>query len=88
MQYRYTVAAVLTGIAVLTSQVPVWASGVTMQCGIYVIRGEGDWQAWMNSPGHRANILNKNYTKIDVGYEQNSAVILSAISGFHGDSRR
>jgi len=22
---------------------------------------------WMNSPGHRANILNKNYTKLGVG---------------------
>lgn len=27
---------------------------------------------WMNSPGHRANILNKNFTKIGVGYYQNS----------------
>ena len=24
--------------------------------------------AWMNSPGHRANILNRNYTHIGVGY--------------------
>ena len=24
--------------------------------------------AWMNSPGHRANILNSSYTKIGVGY--------------------
>lgn len=24
--------------------------------------------AWMNSSGHRANILNKNYTHIGVGY--------------------
>lgn len=24
--------------------------------------------AWMNSSGHRANILNKSYTKIGVGY--------------------
>lgn len=23
---------------------------------------------WMNSPGHRANIVNKNFTKIGVGY--------------------
>ena len=28
-----------------------------------VVRG------WMNSPGHRANILNGNYTEIGVGYE-------------------
>ncbi|MBM7569718.1 SafA/ExsA family spore coat assembly protein [Aquibacillus albus] len=25
-------------------------------------------KAWMNSPGHRRNILNKNYTHIGVGY--------------------
>lgn len=25
-------------------------------------------EAWMNSPGHRANILNANYTHIGVGY--------------------
>lgn len=25
-------------------------------------------QAWMNSPGHRANILNPNYTQIGIGY--------------------
>lgn len=28
-------------------------------------------KGWMNSPGHKANILNKNYTKIGVGYYQN-----------------
>ena len=27
--------------------------------------------AWMNSQGHRANILNSSYTKIGVGYVQN-----------------
>lgn len=27
--------------------------------------------AWMNSSGHRANILNANYNKIGVGYEPN-----------------
>ena len=26
---------------------------------------------WMNSSGHRANILNANYTKIGIGYEAN-----------------
>ena len=26
-------------------------------------------EGWMNSPGHRANILNANYTEIGVGYE-------------------
>lgn len=28
--------------------------------------------AWMNSSGHRANILNRNFTKIGVGYYQNN----------------
>lgn len=28
---------------------------------------------WMNSEGHRANILNPNYTKIGVGHYQNAA---------------
>lgn len=28
--------------------------------------------AWMNSSGHRANILNKNYTKLGVGYVYNN----------------
>lgn len=27
-------------------------------------------QAWMNSPGHRANILSRNYTRIGVGYSK------------------
>jgi len=27
-------------------------------------------EQWMNSPGHRANILNKNYTHIGVGYAE------------------
>ncbi len=30
--------------------------------------------AWMNSAGHRANIMNKSYTKIGVGYLTNSNV--------------
>ena len=33
---------------------------------------EAVMQAWMNSEGHRANILNKNFTKIGVGYYQNA----------------
>ncbi|MDD5901151.1 MAG: CAP domain-containing protein [Lachnospiraceae bacterium] len=28
--------------------------------------------AWMNSAGHRANILNKNFKELGVGYRQNS----------------
>ena len=31
-------------------------------------------QAWMNSEGHRRNILNKDFTHIGVGFEQ---------SGYH-----
>ncbi|NHM31579.1 SCP-like extracellular protein [Bacillus sp. C11] len=27
--------------------------------------------AWMNSPGHRANILNRSFTNIGVGFDQN-----------------
>lgn len=30
-------------------------------------------QGWMNSAGHRANILNSKYTSIGVGYHQNAA---------------
>ena len=30
-------------------------------------------RAWMNSEGHRANILNSKFTKIGVGYYQNTA---------------
>lgn len=30
-------------------------------------------KSWMNSQGHRANILNKNFTAIGVGYYQNGA---------------
>mgnify|MGYP001033841316 CR=1 FL=1 len=29
-------------------------------------------EAWMNSPGHRANILNERFTKLGVGYQQNA----------------
>ena len=28
---------------------------------------------WMNSPGHRANILNANFTEIGIGYAQSNA---------------
>lgn len=30
-------------------------------------------ESWMSSPGHRANILNENYTSIGVGYYQNGS---------------
>ena len=28
--------------------------------------------SWMNSPGHKANILSKNFTEIGVGVAKNS----------------
>lgn len=34
---------------------------------------EAVMEAWMNSDGHRANILNPRFTKIGVGYYQNTA---------------
>lgn len=34
---------------------------------------EAVMDAWMNSEGHRANILNPKFTKIGVGHRQNSA---------------
>lgn len=37
------------------------------------ISPEAVMDAWMNSDGHRANILNPNFTKIGVGYYRNSA---------------
>ena len=32
-------------------------------------------KAWMDSPGHRANILNKNFTRIGVGYYKSGNTI-------------
>lgn len=34
---------------------------------------EAVMKAWMNSSGHRANILNKNYTQIGIGYHVTSS---------------
>lgn len=31
-------------------------------------------KAWMESPGHRANILNKNFTHIGVGFVENGSI--------------
>lgn len=47
--------------------------GVTYQsAGENIAKGQKTPQdvvdAWMNSPGHRANIMNKNYTHLGVGY--------------------
>lgn len=42
--------------------------------GENIAQGQQDPQevvkAWMNSEGHRKNILNKNFTHIGVGFEQ------------------
>ena len=43
-------------------------------CGENIAAGQGDpkdvVEAWMNSPGHRANIMNKDFKKIGVGYSE------------------
>jgi uncharacterized protein YkwD len=47
------------------------ALGITNLGGENIARGQADVQAvmaaWMNSPGHRANILNCDYTTLGVG---------------------
>ncbi|WP_327288509.1 CAP domain-containing protein [Streptomyces sp. NBC_01198] len=47
------------------------ARGITNLGGENIARGQADAQAvmtaWMNSPGHRANILNCDYTTLGVG---------------------
>jgi uncharacterized YkwD family protein len=50
-------------------------SGVTYKAaGENIAKGQRTPQevvaAWMNSPGHRANILNRQFTHIGVGFEQ------------------
>ena len=43
-------------------------------CGENIAAGQGDpkdvVEAWMNSPGHRANIMNNDFKKIGVGYSE------------------
>ena len=36
------------------------------------ISPEAVMEAWMNSDGHRANILNPKFTKLGVGYDQSA----------------
>lgn len=60
-----------------------FATAITEQGATYQGAGENiAWgqktprevvDAWMNSPGHRANIMNENFTHIGVGNLQNSA---------------
>ena len=41
-------------------------------CGENIAAGQGEpkdvVEAWMNSPGHRDNIMNKDFKKIGIGY--------------------
>ncbi len=53
-------------------------SGISYRgCGENIAWGQSSpeavMEAWMNSSGHRANILNPNYTKLGVGYYQDAA---------------
>ncbi len=43
-------------------------SGENLCGGAAVSLPESAVRAWMNSPGHRANILNENFTHLSVGY--------------------
>ena len=43
------------------------------------------WTAWMNSPGHRANILNADFTSIGVGYTKAAREHLTGLSCFSAD---
>lgn len=39
--------------------------------------------AWMNSPGHRANILNPRYTEIGVGFARDASGRSYFTQNFH-----
>lgn len=43
-----------------------WTAGENVAAG--QVTPEAVMEAWMNSPGHRANILNGAYTKLGVGH--------------------
>ncbi|GFP75878.1 CAP domain-containing protein [Clostridium fungisolvens] len=42
-----------------------------------VASGQSIVQSWMNSPGHRANILNKNYTQIGIGVTYENGKVMA-----------
>lgn len=42
-----------------------------------VTSGQKIVQSWMNSPGHRANILNKNYTQIGIGVTYENGKVMA-----------
>ena len=44
-----------------------WTAGENIAAGYRTPKAVVE--AWMNSPGHRANILNHNFTAIGIGYE-------------------
>lgn len=50
----------------------------------YTIEGYAKYavDGWMNSPGHRANILNPNYTQLSIAIVQNGTTIVAAQNFF------
>jgi uncharacterized protein YkwD len=44
-----------------------WSAGENLAYGSPSISADGAVRAWMNSPGHRANILSTSWTEIGVG---------------------
>lgn len=75
---------------------PLWAcrnaSGGTAGLAENIFRGSAQWnltpekavEGWMNSPGHRANILNPNYTHIGIGFAGDYAGNHFATQNFWG----
>ncbi len=49
-----------------------WHTGQNIAMGQTTV--EQVMNDWMNSPGHRANILSKNYREIGIGFYQNEWV--------------
>lgn len=48
-----------------------WAAGENIAAG--QVNAEEVMEDWMNSPGHRENILRKNYDRVGIGYYYNSS---------------
>ncbi|CAG8493715.1 4371_t:CDS:2 [Ambispora leptoticha] len=46
-----------------------WSAGENIARGFEENDDVGVMRAWMNSPGHRANILNSRYTHFGAGYK-------------------
>lgn len=55
-----------SGLSCFTAEVKAWGENIAM--GTYPGYGASDiMKGWMNSPGHRANILDSEYTSIGIG---------------------